>query len=306
MRKPHLVAIFALLATSLAAQQEEVPKPQKPRIWTAPEVAAREDPAFLLQGEYANPDIGLQVIALGQDRFRLVMYEGGLPGLGWDGKGRTVRDAGIVAVRRELQDRLQKVHRHSTTLGAAPPPGAVVLFDGTPESLKHWQKGARMTPDGLLAQGATSTYRYQSARLHVEFRLPYRPDARGQGRGNSGLYVQGRYEAQMLDSFGLKGEHDECGGIYSVRAPDLNMCLPPLTWQTYDIDFTAARFGADGEKLGNARMTVRLNGIVVHDDVEVPGSTTASPLPEGRDPGPVFLQDHGNPVRYRNVWVLPQ
>lgn len=306
MRNHHLIALAACAATSLSAQAIQTPKEQPPGTWTDPGVAAEADPCFALQGEYANQDIGLQVVALGKDQFRVVMYEGGLPGLGWNGKDKTVREAGIDAVRRELQDRLQKVDRHSTTLGAPPPKGAVVLFDGTKESLKNWQEGARISPDGLLMQGATSVPRFQSARLHVEFRLPYMPDARGQARGNSGLYVQGRYETQMLDSFGLAGEDNECGGIYSVRAPDLNLCLPPLTWQTYDIDFTAARFDPDGKKLANARMTVRLNGVVVHDDVEVPKSTVASPLPEGRDPGPVYLQDHGNPVRYRNVWVLPK
>jgi hypothetical protein len=110
----------------------------------------------------------------------------------------------------------------------------------------------------------------------------------------------------MLDSFGLKGMHNECGGIYSVRAPDLNACLPPLTWQTYDIEYKAARFGADGKKTTNAQMTVRLNGIVIHDKVELPKRTTASPLPEGVEPGPVYLQNHGNPIRYRNIWVLPR
>ncbi|MBM4061072.1 MAG: DUF1080 domain-containing protein [Planctomycetes bacterium] len=306
MRNPQFIALAAVAATSLVAQEGQTQKEQPPKTWTDPEVAAREDPGFLLQGEYANQDLGLQVVALGKQRFRVVMYEGGLPGLGWDGKGRTVRESDIDAVRRELRDRLQKVHRHGTTLGEPPPEGATVLFDGTPESLKNWQEGALRTPDGLLMQGATSVQTFQRARLHVEFRLPYMPDARGQGRGNSGLYVQGRYETQMLDSFGLQGEHNECGGIYSVRAPDLNVCLPPLVWQTYDVDFTAARFDADGKKLANARMTVLLNGVTVHDDVELPGRTTASPLDEGRAPGPVHLQDHGNPVRYRNVWVLPK
>lgn len=281
-------------------------KPKQPRTWTNPTTAAKEDPGFLLQGEYANQDIGLQVIALGGDRFRLVMYEGGLPGLGWDGKGKQQVEADIAAVRKELGERLQKIQRQSTTLGAKAPQGAVVLFDGTRASLANWQAGARMTPDGLLMQGATSVDKFQSARLHLEFRLPYKPLARGQGRGNSGLYVQGRYETQMLDSFGLEGKHNECGGIYSVRAPDLNACLPPLTWQTYDIDFVAARFDGQGKKIKNARMTVRLNGIVVHRSVEVPKATTASPVKEGAAPGPLFLQDHGNPVRYRNIWVLPR
>ena len=280
---------------------------QKSRgVWTDPAAAARDDVGFGLQGEYARHGVGLQVIALGADRFRLVKYAGGLPALGWDGKGRTRVETDAGGVRKEIADRMQRVQRSSPTLGAKSPKGAVVLFDGTRRSLANWKKGARISSDGFLMEGATSLYRYQNARIHVEFRLPYEPAARGQKRGNSGLYVQGRYETQMLDSFGLQGRHNECGGIYSVRAPDVNACLPPLRWQTYDIDFTAAEFDADGKKAKNARMTVRLNGIVVHENVEVPKRTTASPLKEGPEPGPLYLQNHRNPVRYRNVWVLPK
>ena len=165
--------------------------------------------------------------------------------------------------------------------------------------VKIWKKGARMTDDGLLVQGATSTVTHGSARVHVEFRLPYKPLARGQGRGNSGLYVQGRYETQMLDSFGLDGNHNECGGIYSVRAPDLNVCLPPLAWQTYDVEFTAAEFGADGKKTKNARMTVWLNGRKVQDDVALETGVAV-----GEAAGPLVLRDDGDRLRYRNVWVL--
>jgi hypothetical protein len=152
--------------------------------------------------------------------------------------------------------------------------------------------------------GATSKHKFQDAQVHLEFRTPFQPNAREQGRGNSGVYMHGRYEVQMLDSFGLEGRHNECGGIYSTKDPELNMCLPPLTWQTYDIDFTAAKFDDAGAKTANARMTVRHNGVVIHDDVECDHATTASILPEGPEPGPLYLQDHGNPVRYRNVWIV--
>ena len=131
------------------------------------------------------------------------------------------------------------------------------------------------------------------------------PTARGQARGNSGVYLQGRYEVQVLDSFGLAGEDNECGGIYQVSRPRVNMTLPPLQWQTYDIDFTAARFDSAGEKTANARLTVRHNGVLIHDDLELPG-TTGGGDPEGPEPGALHLQDHWNPVFYRNVWVLPR
>ncbi|MBW3600671.1 MAG: DUF1080 domain-containing protein, partial [Planctomycetes bacterium] len=136
-------------------------------------------------------------------------------------------------------------------------------------------------------------------------RLPYQPQDRGQARGNSGVYLQGRYEVQMLDSFGLEGKQNECGGLYSVKDPDVNMCYPPLEWQTYDIDFTAARYDEEGKLTADPRVTVRHNGVVIHDDVELPGerNTTAAPVKPGPEGGPVYLQDHGNPVRYRNIWV---
>jgi len=280
-------------------------KPAK-KVWIDPAAATREDPAFAVQGEYAKPGVGVHVIALGGLKYQVVTYEGGLPGLGSDGKASSRSDESHDSVARLLATGFQQVRRQSASLGAPAPKGAKVLFDGTEASLSNWKKGARMSEDGLLMPGITSLPTFQDHLVHVEFRLPYKPHARGQGRGNSGLYVQGRYETQMLDSFGLKGMHNECGGIYSVRAPDLNVCLPPLVWQSYDIEYKSARFGADGKKVANARMTVRLNGVVVHKDVEVPKRTTASPLKEGPEPGPIYLQNHGNPVRYRNIWVLPR
>jgi hypothetical protein len=152
-------------------------------------------------------------------------------------------------------------------------------------------------------EGATSKQKFQSYTIHLEFCLPFEPAKRGQGRGNSGYYAQGRYEVQILDSFGLPPKTNECAAIYGVAAPTLPMCYPPLTWQTYDVDFTAAEY-KDGKKVKNARMSVRHNGIEVHKDVEVPQATTAAPVGEGPEPGPVYLQNHGNPVRFRNIWVV--
>jgi len=295
-----VVAVMACLGVVVGQKR------QRPKAWTDPAKATQEDPDFLIQGEYARPGTGIQVVALGRGRFRVVTYAGGLPGLGWNRRDKSQREFAIADVHALLAGDLQKIIRHSTTLGAQPPEGAVVLFDGTKVSLANWKKGARMTDDGLLMEGATSVPVFGDALVHVEFRLPYKPAARGQGRGNSGLYVQARYETQMLDSFGLEGKNNECGGIYSVRAPDWNACLPPLTWQTYDVEFHSAKFDENGKKLENARMTVRLNGVVVHKNVEVPKRTTASPWKEGNTPGPIFLQNHGNPVRYRNIWVLPR
>jgi hypothetical protein len=160
-----------------------------------------------------------------------------------------------------------------------------------------------MTEDGLLMEGVTSKQLFQGFTLHVEFRTPFMPQARGQGRGNSGFYAQGRYEVQILDSFGLKGENNECGGIYGIARPKVNACLPPLAWQTYDVEFTAAEY-QNGQKTKPARMTVRHNGVLIHEGVELPKATTAAPVKEGPEPGPIYLQNHGNPVRFRNIWLV--
>jgi hypothetical protein len=293
----------------------------------------KTDADFPFQGEYVGKvktgdgdvTLGVQVIALGKGKFQAVGYPGGLPGDGWNKEARheaegelkdgvvvitgdvadgRLKDGAIIVIDKEgkEQGRLDKVNRSSTTLGAKPPAGAVALFDG--KSAEAFE-GGKVTEDGLLQQGCTSKQKFGSCKVHIEFRTPYQPEDRGQGRGNSGIYVGARYECQMLDSFGLKGENNECGGLYSVKAPDVNMCLPPLSWQTYDIDYTAAKY--EGDKLvTNPRVTISHNGVVIHNDVELPGerSTTAAPNKPGPEPGPIYLQDHGNPLRYRNIWVV--
>ena len=267
----------------------------------------RQDPDFQVQGEYVGPEKGMQVIAVGDGEFDIVVFEGGLPGAGASAEEprRLEGDADTVEQLSESMN-LRRVERKSSTLGSTAPPGAVVLFDGTQTSIDdHWVDG-RLSEDGLLMQGTTSQDRFQDYRLHLEFRCPWMPTKSGQARGNSGVYHQGRYETQVLDSFGLQGRMNESGGIYSVRDPDLNMCFPPMSWQTYDVDFTAARYDDSGKKISDARMTVRLNGVVVQNDVVVPKTTTAAKLRESPEPGPIYLQDHGNPVRYRNIWVLPR
>jgi hypothetical protein len=149
-----------------------------------------------------------------------------------------------------------------------------------------------------------SQQKFTDFELHVEFRTPFMPTATGQKRGNSGVYLQGRYEVQVLDSYGLEGLDDECGGIYKVAAPLVNMCAPPLQWQTYDITFHAPRFDEDSNKTENARLTVLHNGVKIHNNLEVPGPT-GGPLDQNvYEPGGIFLQEHGNRVQYRNIWVL--
>ncbi len=267
--------------------------------------AAAADPDFALQGEYSGLQLGVHVVAQGDGEFQIVGYPGGLPGAGWTGQDRQVTDGDADSVRALIESRkLKKVTRESPTLGAAAPAGATVLFDGSQKSVtEHWKPGTTLSPDGLLIPAATTNELFSDFTVHLEFRLPYMPKARGQGRANSGIYLQGRYEVQMLDSFGLEGKDNECGGLYSLRRPDLNMCFPPLAWQTYDIDFTAPRFDDQGQRIANARMTVRLNGVVIHQDVELTRPTPGAMLKDDAAPGPLFLQDHGNPVRFRNIWI---
>jgi len=202
--------------------------------------------------------------------------------------------------------KLPKVNRSSATLGQKPPEGAIVIYDGMGTSTDTSKLvDGRVSEDGLLMEGVTTKDSFGDALWHIEFRLPYQPKDRGQGRGNSGAYVMGSYETQMLDSFGLEGKDNECGGIYKAAAPFVNMCLPPLTWQTYEINVTAPRFEGN-KKVANARMTVTHNGTVIHDNIEVPTLTPGGPLKQEATKGPLHLQNHGNPVRYRNIWVLPK
>lgn len=325
-----LSLIAGLSVSELHGQNDEKKRPKKPAAITDPAKAGAD---FAIQGEYSGTvtddgesfKMGVQVIALGGGKFQAVGYPGGLPGDGWNeeevvtGSGETkagqtkitgedgtaiITDGKSVQLFNAAGDEigtLKKVVRKSPTLGKKPPQGAVVLFDGT--SADGFENG-KLDSKGRLMQGVTSKQKLQDCTLHLEFMLSYMPEGRKQGRSNSGCYLQGRYEVQILDSFGLKGEDNECGGIYGVRAPRINMCLPPLTWQTYDIDFTAAKYDDSGKKLSNARMTVRHNGVVVQDDVEVPSATRAAPVKEGPNPGPIYLQDHGNPLRFRNIWAV--
>ncbi len=293
---------------------------------------AKKDPDFAIQGEYAGElgdqdgkqKWGLQVIALGEGKFHTVAYPGGLPGDGWSKEAKIEADGsskdgalmistdkgsaeikdGLAKIKNDKGQsvgELKKVERKSTTLGKKSPEGAVVLFDGkNGEAFTDPKKFV----DGLMSQGITSKQTFQDFSMHMEFLLSYMPAGRGQGRANSGCYMQGRYEVQILDSFGLSGEHNECGGIYTIAKPDTNMCFPPLSWQTYDVEYTAAKYDTAGKKTTNARMSVLHNGVPIHKNVELPKSTTASPLQEGPEPGPFFLQDHGNPIRFRNIWLV--
>jgi hypothetical protein len=196
------------------------------------------------------------------------------------------------------------------TLGAKPPAGAVVLLDAGP--LKGWvqasDKSAAKWPfaDGVLTvrSGDIMTAQtFGNFELHLEFNVPYMPDARGQGRGNSGVFLTGNHELQVLDSYGLKSQDNDCGAIYHQIAPSVNACRPPLQWQTYDVTFHKAKV-EDGKVVKKARVTVIQNGVKIIDDAEISRTPGGVGVPEGSD-GPLLLQDHGNPVQYRNIWIRP-
>jgi hypothetical protein len=283
---------------------------------------------FQLQGEYVGDagggghKLGAQVVALGDEKFQAALLPGGLPGEGWDGKtraemkgqrkGRQVALSGDgyqAAVDGETlagtgaggqKFTLKKVHRESPARGAKPPAGATVLF-AKGGNTNAWQD-AKLSGEGYLLAGATTKQPVKDFTMHVEFRIPFRPASTDQARGNSGVYIQRRYEVQILDSFGLPAVFNGCGSLYRQRTPDLNMTYPPGAWQTYDIDFTAAKW--DGtKKTKNAVITVKQNGVTIHDHVEITAKTGAGQA-EGPEPLPIWLQEHGSPVEYDNIWIV--
>lgn len=283
---------------------------------------------YKVQGEYlgqlGNGKGGLQVIAMGDHSFEAVVYVGGLPGDGWKrgdvtytGKGKTENGAtkilgknGHLVIKDDVATvysddgsevgSMKKTVRKSKSLGMKPPKDAKVLFDG--KTADNFNKGKVVLKNLLLAD-CRSKEKLGDHQLHLEFRTPFKPKARGQARGNSGVYVQGRYECQVLDSFGLSGENNECGGIYSIAKPKVNMCFPPMTWQTYDMDFVAAKYDSNGKKTKNAVVTIKHNGVTIHDKLELPNGTPGN-AKEAAGPESLYLQGHGNPVVFRNIWVV--
>ena len=206
---------------------------------------------------------------------------------------------------------MKRVERQPPTLGAKPPAGAIVLLDGknfsevtkkpgkdgTEPEWQVLQDGGVLVPKGGIASKRTFG---GSFKLHVEFKIPFMPAARGQGRGNSGVYLPNGDEIQVLDSFGMTTyTGGGCGGLYKYKDPDAFdefslASLPPLQWQTYDVEYRVEN--KDGKPAGNPRVTVIQNGLKIHDNFEL-----QNPAREGM----FHFQDHGCPVEYRNIWVLP-
>lgn len=196
----------------------------------------------------------------------------------------------------------EKTVRKSPTLGVKPPKGSVALLDES--GAKGWENLTWPEKEGVIQVGKENIWakeKIPNYQLHVEFRTPHMPKATGQDRGNSGVYLQGKYEVQVLDSFGLYPLQDnDCGGIYKVKAPIGNACLPPTEWQTYDITFL------EGNATRTPRITVELNGVKVIDRAEVPADLVENGTGGGnKNTGFLMLQNHGNPVEFRNIWAQP-
>jgi hypothetical protein len=200
--------------------------------------------------------------------------------------------------------KLVKTSRKSPSLGATAPENAIVLFDGS--NIDAFTRGRIDSQTKSLHTDAKDLYtkeKFNNYSLHVEFMLPFMPTYRGAKRGNSGIFQVWDYELQILDSFGLEGIHSECGGIYKTAAPKINMSYPPLVWQSYDIDFTNSIF-KEGKKVKSAFITVKHNGVLIHDNTEIPAKTGGSRKTAEGAPGPFRFQGHGNKIQYRNIWII--
>lgn len=273
-----------------------------------------------------------QVIPLGDDEFSLRLLpafdtrdepigqftgkleNGEIAFTAFHGTARAAGDTitGSLETRGDFE--LSKVERLSPTLGKQPPAGAKVLFDGTNFDAWYGEANDNVTwklVDGNAAEvtpqtgGIITHEKFRDFDLHLEFRAPYSPGNEHQFNGNSGVFLQFAYEVQILASYGLPGLTNECGAFYELFPPDVNMCAPPLQWQTYDIDFRAARYDDSGNLIEPARATVVHNGVTIHDNRELP-STTIPDRPPPAEPASLYIQDHHNRVQFRNIWIVPR
>ena len=203
---------------------------------------------------------------------------------------------------------------------AAPPSDAIVLFDG--RNLDEWVHRGGQPARWALARGAMvcnsgtgdvySRRKIASAQIHVEFAVPHMPNAHDQARGNSGVYLQGRYEIQVLDSYrNPTYPNGACAALYGQYAPLVNASRPPEEWQSYDMVFHAPQCGSDGKVALPATLTLFHNGVLVQDHVTIKSPTAGNSGGALCEPAPLMLQDHYHPdvketfMRFRNIWYRP-
>ena len=204
---------------------------------------------------------------------------------------------------------------------AKAPDGATILFDGSEETFKNWSATNGGPTKWKLVDGALESVKksgyiqskgqFGSCKLHIEFATPKVAKGSGQGRGNSGVFIMGQYEIQVLDSYENQTYPDgQCGALYGRAKPLVNASRKPGEWQTFDITFHRPIFDEKGEVTRRAKFHVVHNGELIHDNVELYGGTgwrgphSISEYKKHADKGPLQMQDHGNPVRFRNVWLV--
>jgi hypothetical protein len=298
----QLIAALLITLPVLAAKRAPAPA------WTGEATAAKDVEHYSLIGEYVSKERGtaLQANLLHDEKFLVAIYQNGLPGEGWDQSKVDSRLLSPAELQALLMD-CTKVERRSPSLGKPVPENAILVF---PDDFTK-------VADGLMQAGGQTKKDLGSFRMHIEFMLPLKPgrNPSNQDRGNSGVYIFNNYELQIIDSFALdyrnpgnnaievkSANKQWCGSLYKQKLPDVNMCYPPLRWQTYDIDFVAPVFEGD-EKVRNARITVRHNGVLIHDDYELKTGTGNGAKREQLAKGPICFQDHKNPVVFRNIWA---
>ncbi len=232
-------------------------------------------------------------------------------GVDWQGQVRLKGSETVVYLKNEQRKfKLKKVVMQSPTLDAPPPPGAIELLpwrEGEAPGMNEWSNNTwPALADGSMQVGRrdnTTRRKFGSYQLHLEFMIPAEPEGRGQKRGNSGVFLNERYEIQVLDSFGFGAEKDSCGAVYGLAPPWVNASYPPLAWQTYDIDFFGPLLDDKGRIMALPKVTVRHNGVLIHEGREIERPTDIKRFGhQGR--GRIVLQDHRHPVRYRNIWVV--
>ena len=196
----------------------------------------------------------------------------------------------------------------------APPSDAIILFDG--KNLNSWTDKDGNAPKWTIAEGAMTVAKgtgdvktkqtFGDIQLHIEWRTPAQVEGEGQGRGNSGIFLQERYELQVLDSYNNRTySNGQAGSIYKQTPPLVNASRRPGEWQVYDVVFIAPKFNNDGSLKSKGAITVFHNGVLIHHSTEIQGTTEYIGKPKviAHGKGSIQLQDHGNPTSFRNIWV---